>query len=209
MVFAVVTVARRLQREEISIHQEKSRYSKSGKAEEARTQCRIRLMLLMPRFAPLRWSRKASSRNRKRRRSMLRQTKSLQQSKLAERKDDNRSLVYIGDIVGKSLAMKRRYVRRIINRCPWRDRAAHTATLSELLTDSAIKHIEQQISANHYRSLPHLGIAKRLFRCRDCHAVWVAGSVSKGFPKIKSAASMIIPSSGNLAERGDWTENLA
>jgi len=35
------------------------------------------------------------------------------------------------------------------------------------------------------------------------------GQYSKGFPKIKSAASMITPSSGNLAERGDWTEIFA
>ena len=81
--------------------------------------------------------------------------------------------------------MRRHCVRRIISRCPWRDRAAHTATLSELLTDSAIKHIEQQIVANHYRSLPYLGVAKRLFRCRDCHAVWAARSVFDRVPEDK------------------------
>jgi type IV pilus biogenesis protein CpaD/CtpE len=42
-----------------------------------RTQCRIRLMLRMQRLAPLRWSRKASYRNQKKRRLTPKQTKSL------------------------------------------------------------------------------------------------------------------------------------
>jgi hypothetical protein len=53
-----------------------------------RTQCRIRLMLLMQRLAPLRWSRKASYRNQKKGRLTPRQTKSLaQQSRGREKRE--------------------------------------------------------------------------------------------------------------------------
>ena len=32
-------------------------------------------------------------------------------------------------------------------------------------------------SMTRYRPLPYLGIANRFYRCRDCYAVWVAGSL--------------------------------
>jgi hypothetical protein len=71
----------------------------------------------------------------------------------------------------------RPYVRRkILSRCPWREREPHATSQPRPLTDAVVKHIERQIIANGYPSLPHLGLAKRFYRCRDCHAVWAATS---------------------------------
>jgi hypothetical protein len=75
------------------------------------------------------------------------------------------------------VVMKREYIRRSNSKCPWQDRQPHTSTKPETLTDSAIRHIKQQIAANNYRPLPYLGIAKKLFRCADCHAVWPANTI--------------------------------
>jgi hypothetical protein len=68
-------------------------------------------------------------------------------------------------------------VSRFINRCPWRERALHNPGKPEILKAKVVKQIEQQIVASGNRPLPYLGIAKQFFRCKDCYAVWVAGSV--------------------------------
>jgi|SRR5215469_6874665 len=65
----------------------------------------------------------------------------------------------------------------VISRCPWREHGTHTGARPEVLHDSALRHIQQQIAVYHFHSLPFLGIAKKLYRCRDCAAVWVANSV--------------------------------
>ena len=55
-----------------------------------------------------------------------------------------------------------------ISRCPWSGRCTHTGISPEVLKSRAVSHIEQQIAAYRLPSLPLLGIAKKLFRCRDC-----------------------------------------
>jgi hypothetical protein len=60
---------------------------------------------------------------------------------------------------------------------PWRERELHATSQPRLLTEAAIKHIEEQINANGYPLLPYLGLAKHFYRCRDCHAVWAASSI--------------------------------
>jgi hypothetical protein len=72
----------------------------------------------------------------------------------------------------------RPYVRRkLLSNCPWREREPHAASRPRSLTDAAVRHIERQIRENGYPLLPFLGIAKQLFRCGDCHAVWAASSM--------------------------------
>jgi len=56
-------------------------------------------------------------------------------------------------------------------------RVPHETGRPQPLAEPAVKHIQQQIIANRYRSLPYLGIGKRFYRCRDCQAVWLATSV--------------------------------
>ena len=63
------------------------------------------------------------------------------------------------------------------NRCPWSEHDAHTRTRPEVLKDSTVRHIQEQIAAHHFRTLPFLGITKKLFRCKDCSAVWAGNSI--------------------------------
>jgi hypothetical protein len=67
--------------------------------------------------------------------------------------------------------------RQVLSKCPWRDRQVHTVRKPELLTEVEVQDITLQISENGYRALPYRGIAKQCYRCRDCHAVWVASSI--------------------------------
>jgi hypothetical protein len=64
-----------------------------------------------------------------------------------------------------------------ISRCPWHGHRTHTGARPEAVHDSVLLHIHQQIAVYHLRALPFFGIAEKLYRCRDCSAVWVANSV--------------------------------
>ena len=66
---------------------------------------------------------------------------------------------------------------QVPSRCPLRRGQAHTSKRPVILSVVAIKDIEQQITTNRYRPLPYLGIATRFYRCTECCAVWVAGSL--------------------------------
>jgi hypothetical protein len=72
--------------------------------------------------------------------------------------------------------MPRRELMAKLNRCPLRDRQPHTTQRPGILSAAAVKHIEQQIEKKGYIPLPYLGIANHFYRCKDCHAVWRAGS---------------------------------
>jgi hypothetical protein len=68
-------------------------------------------------------------------------------------------------------------VRRVISKCPWREREPHTTTKPLFLTDVELQDIAAQISENGYRALPFSATGKQLFRCPDCNAVWLASSI--------------------------------
>jgi hypothetical protein len=67
-------------------------------------------------------------------------------------------------------ALKNIPARRILSKCPWRDRQLHATRKPRILTDADIQDITVQISENGYRALPFRGIAKQYYRCPDCCA---------------------------------------
>jgi hypothetical protein len=69
------------------------------------------------------------------------------------------------------------------SRCPLRDRSPHTSKSPGLLTQSAVENIERQIVDQRYNPLPVLGAAQRFYRCRDCFAVWAAGTRYERVPE--------------------------
>jgi hypothetical protein len=69
--------------------------------------------------------------------------------------------------------------------CPFTDLQPHSPKGPSTLKEPAIRHIERQIIAKDYEPLPILGAAMRLYRCRDCSAVWLAGS---RYEKVSKAA---------------------
>jgi len=79
-------------------------------------------------------------------------------------------------------ARKGVHVRPIVSRCPWREREAHETTKPDILTEAEIQDIAVQISENGYRALPFVETGKQFFSCRDCYAVWLAGSVFERVP---------------------------
>jgi hypothetical protein len=67
--------------------------------------------------------------------------------------------------------------RRVVSKCPWREREPHATRKPSFLTDADLQDIAVQISENGYRALPFRGIGKQFFRCPDCYAVWLASSI--------------------------------
>src|SRR5260221_278379 len=73
-------------------------------------------------------------------------------------------------------AGKRIVIRPIFSRCPWRERQFHATSKPLILTEADLQDITLQISENEYRALPARG-SKTFFRCPNCYAVWLAGSI--------------------------------
>lgn len=74
-------------------------------------------------------------------------------------------------------ALRNVAVRRVVSKCPWRERESHPTSKPLFLTDSELQDIAAQISENGYRALPFPAAGKQFFRCPDCNAVWLASSI--------------------------------
>jgi len=66
--------------------------------------------------------------------------------------------------------------KRLLSRCPFRDRVVHTAVRPATLSQVGVKHITHQIEKNGYKTLPYRIHGEHFYLCRDCCAVRLGSS---------------------------------
>ena len=66
--------------------------------------------------------------------------------------------------------------KKLVSKCPLKDRRDHSGNRPATLTETGMKHINHQIQKNGHKALPYRIPGEHFYQCRDCCAVWLAAS---------------------------------